>query len=124
MMRLSHSHISMEGLRFHAFHGVMPQEQTVGGFFIVDVKITLPLTKAALSDDLADTMNYATVYEIIKREMSITSKLLEHVCQRIASALITSFPQIETVTICLSKENPPMGADIRKVGVEMTFVTK
>ncbi|MDO4948743.1 MAG: dihydroneopterin aldolase [Bacteroidales bacterium] len=121
-MRLQHSHISMEGLRFHACHGVMPQEHTVGGSFVVDVRLTLPLGQAALTDNLADTVNYATVFEIIKHEMSIPSQLLEHVCQRIAMALNSSFPQIEAITICLSKENPPMGADARKVSVEMTFI--
>lgn len=124
MMRLLHSEISMEGLRFHAYHGVMPQEQAVGSFFTVDVRLTLPLERAAITDDLADTVSYATVHEIIKHEMSIPSRLLEHVCRRIASALGTAFPQVETITINLSKENPPMGADVQKVGIEMTFSTK
>ena len=51
--------------------------------------------------------------------MEIPSKLLEHVCGRIATRLFQEFPGIEEIEIKLSKRNPPMGADIDSAGVEM-----
>ena len=57
----------------------------------------------------------------IKEEMAIPSKLLEHVCQRIASRLFKDFPTIETIDIALYKENPPMGACAQRIGVEVFY---
>ena len=51
--------------------------------------------------------------------MSIPSKLLEHVCGRIAKRLLAEFPAIEEIELRLSKRNPPMGADIDSAGVEL-----
>ena len=47
------------------------------------------------TDDVADTVNYADVYEAVKAEMAIPSRLLEHVCGRIMDRLFRDFPQIE-----------------------------
>jgi dihydroneopterin aldolase len=59
------------------------------------------------------------VFEAVKSEMEVPSKLLEHVALRIARRLLTDFPLIEEVKIKLEKRNPPMGADIESAGVEM-----
>ena len=78
-MRITSSYICLKGVRFHAFHGVLPQERTVGNDFMVDLRIGYPLEQAIASDEVTDTLNYATVYETVKREMSIPSQLIEHV---------------------------------------------
>lgn len=110
-MQLESSYINLLGLRFHAFHGVMAQEQLVGNDYLLDVRVRYDLSKAMLSDDVNDTLNYATVYEMICQEMQIPSCLLEHVAYRIGNRLMTTFPQIESIDIHLTKKNPPMGAD-------------
>ena len=58
----------------------------VGNTFIVDLILTAPLENAVWSDDLSDTINYATVYETVKAEMAIPSRLLEHAAGRILKA--------------------------------------
>lgn len=110
-MQLESSYINLLGLRFHAFHGVMAQEQLVGNDYLLDVRVRYDLSKAMLSDDVNDTLNYATVYEMIRQEMQIPSCLLEHVAYRIGNRLMTTFPQLESIDIHLTKKNPPMGAD-------------
>lgn len=110
-MQLESSYINLLGLRFHAFHGVMAQEQLVGNDYLLDVRVRYDLSKAMLSDDVNDTLNYATVYEMIRQEMQIPSCLLEHVAYRIGNRLMITFPQIESIDIHLTKKNPPMGAD-------------
>lgn len=110
-MQLESSYINLLGLRFHAFHGVMAQEQLVGNDYLLDVRVRYDLSKAMLSDDVNDTLNYATVYEMIRQEMQIPSCLLEHVAYRIGNRLMTTFPQIESIDIHLTKKNPPVGAD-------------
>ena len=111
--------IELETMKFYACHGVSPQETRVGNTFVVNLVLTAPLEKAVASDDLEDTINYAVVYEVVKREMAIPSKLLEHAGGRIVQKLFETFPDIEEVELRLSKRNPPMGADIDAAGIEL-----
>ena len=89
--------IKLQTMTFYAYHGVAQQETKVGNTFIVDLKITAPLEKAVWSDDLRDTINYADVYEVVKREMAVPSRLLEHVAGRIVKALKVKFPMIAEI---------------------------
>lgn len=118
-MQLESSYINLLGLRFHAFHGVMAQEQLVGNDYLLDVRVRYDLSKAMLSDDVNDTLNYATMYELIRQEMLIPSHLLEHVAYRIGDKLLMTFPEIECIEIRLTKKNPPMGADCDGAMVEL-----
>ena len=109
--------IELRRMTFYAYHGVVPQETRVGNTFIVDLILTAPLGDAVWSDDLNDTVNYATVYETVKAEMAIPSKLLEHVAGRILKALKERLPQITEVEIVLYKLNPPFGGDIHSASI-------
>ena len=110
-MHLTESYICLHEVRFYAFHGVMPQERSVGGEFLVSVKVGYPLEKAMSSDDVADTLNYAALYELVKKEMMQPSSLLEHVMGRIVEAIEKAFPKVTSVEVKIKKVNPPMGSD-------------
>lgn len=100
--------VALENLRFRARHGVSPQERAVGNDFIVTVRLRYPFQKAMDADTLADTLNYAEAYDIIKAEMAIPSSLIEHVAGRIRSALLARFPLIEGGMVRVEKANPPI----------------
>ena len=121
-MKATDMYIRMEGMKFYAYHGVLPQENLVGAYYYVDLKIKTDFTRAAETDELEGTINYADIHAAVKEEISIPSQLLEHVCQRIARRLIHDFPTIETIDLRLSKENPPMGACAKSIGVEVHYV--
>ncbi|MDR1092328.1 MAG: dihydroneopterin aldolase [Prevotella sp.] len=106
------SYILLENVVFYANHGVVPQETIVGNEYIINLKIGIDLSKAGQSDDLQDTVSYADMYEDIKAEMAMPSKLLEHVAYRIVKRLRGKYEKIESLEIKLSKRNPPMGAQI------------
>ena len=110
-MHLTESYICLHEVRFYAFHGVMLQERSVGGEFLVSVKVGYPLEKAMSSDDVADTLNYAALYELVKKEMMQPSSLLEHVMGRIVEAIEKAFPEVKSVEVKIKKVNPPMGSD-------------
>ena len=110
-MHLTESYICLHEVRFYAFHGVMPQERSVGGEFLVSVKVGCPLEKAMSSDDVSDTLNYAELYELVKKEMMLPSSLLEHVMGRIVEAIEKAFPKVTSVEVKIKKVNPPMGSD-------------
>lgn len=112
-------YIYLDRMIFYAYHGVAPQEMQVGNEFRVDLRLKIDFSHAAETDGLEGTVSYADVYESVKSEMQVSSKLLEHICNRIVHRLFQDFPSVEEVEIRLSKRNPPMGADIRCAGVEM-----
>ena len=120
-MKATHMYIRLEGMKFYAFHGVLPQENLVGAYFQVDLKLKTNFTRAAETDELEGTVSYADIHSVVKEEMQTTSKLLEHVCERISKRIFHDFPCIEAIDISLFKENPPMGACAKRVGVEVHY---
>ena len=113
------SYIFLDRICFFAHHGVGEQETLAGNEFTVSLRLQVNIAHAIQTDDVADTVSYADVYEAVKAEMKIPSKLLEHVCGRIINRLFHDFPQIEEITLKLAKRNPPMGAEKEAAGVEI-----
>lgn len=112
--------IEIEGMEFYAFHGHFKQEQIVGNKFLVNISIETNCTKAGITDNLNDALDYQKVYNLIKKEMDQKSFLLENICSRILDRLYLEFNNIEKASIKVSKINPPMGGQIKKVSVTMT----
>lgn len=111
--------IELENMEFHAYHGHFKEEQVVGNTFRVDVKIKTECTKAAISDDLEDALDYQHVYRIVKEQMIQPSALLEHVVKRILDAMYVAFPEMISMRVKLSKMNPPLGGQTDRVSVTM-----
>lgn len=118
-MKINNSYILLKKIRYYAYHGIAPQENLIGNEYVIDLKLKVDISKAARTDEVADTINYAEVHQVIKNEMAIPSKLLEHVSGRIIQRLFAQFPCIEEIELRLSKRNPPMGADIESAGIEL-----
>lgn len=120
-MEITHTTIVLDGMRFHAFHGVMEQERRIGAEFDVSLRIVLnPKAQAYDTDLLADTINYAEVYHIVKAEMGQPSQLLEHVAGRILKRILENFSLADEAHIVVRKIAPPIEGDCRVSAVEMT----
>ena len=105
--------ITLTDIELHAFHGVLPQERQVGGLYVVGISLTVPDETATETDCLEHTVNYAEVYNIIKEEMAVPSKLIEHVAGRIARRVRKEFALVSQVRISVTKKHPPIsGANI------------
>ncbi len=111
--------IELEEMEFYAYHGCYKEEKVVGNRFLVNVSIRVDMHQATQSDNIKDTLNYVKVYELIREEMQKTANLLEHVSERILERLYKSFPGIEWARIKVSKMNPPMGGQMKKVSVTL-----
>jgi dihydroneopterin aldolase len=109
--------ISIEGMEFFAYHGCFKEEQIIGTKFLVDLFIEAETIEAEKTDDLFKTINYQTVYLLVKKEMQQKSKLLEHVGRRILSSLKAEFPEIIDATVKISKLNPPLGGKMHNVSL-------
>lgn len=121
-MKQTEMYIHLNGLKIYAYHGILPQENKIGAEYILHLKLKTDFSRASQMDDLTYTINYAEVFQAIKEEMKIPSKLLEHVIQRIAERLFHDFPTLMEINITLFKQNPPMGADCQETGIESTFI--
>jgi dihydroneopterin aldolase len=111
--------IALEGLEFHAFHGVYPHERESGNFFEVDIAVETDFSKAAATDELLGTVNYETLFKIVKDEMEQPSKLLETVAEKVANDVLEVFPNVISVEFRISKLNPPIGGKCRKATVSL-----
>ena len=95
-------------MEFKAYHGCLEQEKVRGNCFTVDFRGELDLSAAAESDNLADTLNYGEIYDIVADEMSIPSELLENVAGRIVKSIEARFPQLVSFSVRVSKRRPPV----------------
>jgi dihydroneopterin aldolase len=111
--------ISIEGMEFFAYHGCFEEEQLIGTKFNIDLFLTVDTSKAESTDNLHDTVNYQEVFQIVKSDMQITSKLLEHVGRRILDSVAAKFSQVEKATVKIRKLNPPLGGKMEFVSVTL-----
>ncbi len=114
------SKILVQGIKLHAYHGCMHEESIIGGKYVIDVCIDANLDKPSTSDKLDETIDYVAVFEIVKKEMAIRSKLIEHVAKRILSTLENSFPTSVKIEVKVSKLNPPIPGNVEQVSVVLT----
>ena len=109
----------LEGMAFFGRHGALPAERELGARFGVDVVLEADLGQAGLSDQLADTVDYVSVYEIVREVMEgEPCQLLETVAERVAGRLL-DLQRVERVTVRVSKR-PPLQGEFRAFRVEVT----
>jgi len=109
--------MSLSGMEFYAHHGCFEEERQVGTHFKVDIILEYDATQAALTDDIAQAVNYQTVYLEIKKIMQQPVNLLETLCQKILTMLKEKFPQITYAEVTVHKINPALGGKIGAVSV-------
>jgi len=114
------SMIAIEGMEFYAYHGCFEEEKIIGTSFVVDFYFKTDTSEAEKTDSLRKTVNYLEVYQVIKKEMEISSNLLEHISRRILMAIQNEFPQVEWSKVKVQKLNPPLGGKMKSVSVSLT----
>lgn len=113
--------VVLEGLEFHAYHGIYPDERSSGNKFEVDISVDTFFDESAFHDELSGTINYEDIYAIVKEEMEKPSKLLESVAHAIAEQILESFSAAMKAEVTISKFNPPIGGVCRKAKVSVNL---
>lgn len=111
--------VKLSNIRAYAHHGCLEEEALIGSDYRIDLEIRADLTKASQSDDLKDTVDYVHLNRIVKEEMIVRSKLLEHVANRIIDRVFTELLTVKKVKISVSKINPPLGGDVEMVSINL-----
>ncbi|HEY3429556.1 MAG TPA: dihydroneopterin aldolase [Cyclobacteriaceae bacterium] len=112
--------IALEGLEFHAFHGVYPHERESGNWFEVDIAVETDFSVAARNDSLTGTVDYEDLYRIVKTEMEKPSKLLESVTEKIIEDVLRELKTVSYVELKISKINPPIGGKCKRATVSLS----
>lgn len=97
----------------------MPQERIVGNDYVINIRVGYPWMKAAETDNVEDTLNYASLAELIKREMATPHNLVETVAANIVNAVKAEYAEATSVELKITKVAPPMSADCDGAGVEI-----
>jgi dihydroneopterin aldolase len=99
--------ISLNNVRFRAYHGLHAEERQKGNDFVVNMQVAyLPVSGVITSLD--DTIDYALLFNIINETMQRPVDLLETIVQTIAHAVHHQFPQVKEVEVSVEKLNPPI----------------
>jgi 7,8-dihydroneopterin aldolase/epimerase/oxygenase len=107
-------------MSFYGYHGVFEAEAQLGQRFYVDLVLSLDLSRAGASDDLNDTVNYADIFDCVRKIVETERyNLVEALTARIAGQLLQSFPFAE-VTVRVTKPDPPINGHYDSVAIEMT----
>jgi dihydroneopterin aldolase len=107
--------LEIKNIECYSYHGCLDHEAQIGAQFFVDVTIEADLTRAIHSDLLSATIDYAEVAQIVKEQMNLPSKLIEHAAGRIHQSLKQKFPQSGRITVRVIKPKPPAKGTVMDV---------
>ena len=98
--------IHLHKLLFYSYHGFFEEEQVLGNEFEVNADIVVDTTDQITS--LRQTVDYVTIYNIIKQRMQQSTPLLETVAQELTRAIHKIDERIKSVSITIKKSSPPI----------------
>jgi len=87
----------------------------IGGEYLVNAIVEIDTSQAEQNDLLKSTVDYVSVYNVLKKEMSIPSKLLEVVLERIIEGIKKIDDNIDSVDVSIKKLSPPIGGNVDSV---------
>lgn len=109
--------VEVNGIKLYGHHGCLPEEEKIGGHYVVDVTMYTDFSGAAATDDLSQTIDYVVINKIVKEEVSIRSKLIEHVGQRIVSRIKKDVQGVDYLRVKVTKICPPINGDVDNVAI-------
>ena len=114
--------IHMRDMTFHGYHGVLAEEKSLGQKFVLDVTMSACHRAAGASDDIADTVDYARAFDLVRAEVEgrdNSRNLIERVGERVARALLREFPAVRDVTVGVRKPHVAVVGVLGSLGVEV-----
>ena len=107
--------ITVKNLTIYSYHGCFVEENKIGAEYNLDIWVEGVFSKAETTDAIHDTIDYVAIADIARDEMSITSKLIEHVARRILVKIQSTWPDIQKSGLTIKKIAPPMNEQVESV---------
>jgi len=115
--------IELRGLRLVAVVGVLPEERERAQPLELDLDLSVDLSDAGITDDLADTVDYGAVCATVESVVvSAQPLLLEALAERVAAEVLSLDGRIGAVTVAVRKLRPPVPQDLASSGVRVTRI--
>ena len=113
--------IKLTGIWGFGYHGVFDHEAKNGQDFYVDLEITIDLSAASKSDDLAETVDYGALADLVVEEITGERvELIERLAGRIADRAKREFPKIQCIAVTVHKPKAPVSAQVADISVTIT----
>ena len=113
--------VGLAGVKFNAAIGYFPEERILKNNFLVDLQVLFNQAEDQDTDDLSQTVNYTSLYDICATEFKQETLLIETVAQAILNAVKRDFPLVSEIAICIKKLNPPIKAEIAYSFIELNY---
>ena len=111
--------VKLEQVMFHAFHGMYPGEDLVGGQFEVNLDVTYDDSNLSF-ETLSNTISYVSLFDIVKMRMKSPSPLLEKIGKDILDEIIARYPFIKSSRISIYKLQAPVVQFRGRLGVALS----
>lgn len=110
--------IEIKGIKSFGYHGVFESERITGQDFYVDISLELDLARASATDDVADTVNYAEITDLVVQEITGEPvSLIEKLAGRIADRIKAAYAQVAAVSVTVHKPQAPISAQVKDISV-------
>ncbi len=113
--------IHINDIKAFGYLGVLPEENVLGQWFHVDLKIFIDLSKAGKTDALEDTHSYVEIVQATKQLIQTKKyKLIESLADAVATHALESDRRIQQINVKVTKPTPPIPEFGGTVAVEIT----
>ncbi|MDB5510300.1 MAG: dihydroneopterin aldolase [Hyphomicrobiales bacterium] len=114
------ANVLIEALELHAYHGWHRHEGEFGQPFLVDLELETDISRAAATDELGDTLDYAKLVDTVRRLFVDTRyKLVETAAAALAKGILAEFPTVLAVDLRVRKLKPPIPERLVAVGIHL-----
>jgi dihydroneopterin aldolase len=113
--------VGLHGAEFFARHGFYPEEQLLGCRFLVDVSVEFAPADELKKDNLANTVDYEKLYQLVYHQMQHPRKLIETLGHAIIEDIKKEYPDIDNAEVKIRKLNPPMHGVVDHTSVTITY---
>ena len=101
--------VSIGPISVYGYMGAFKEEKALGKEFYIKVDYSYNCEEAAKNDDLYKSIDYSKVVEIVKELVSNSKDdLIETTAYRLKEKIISTFSEIENLSIEIDKRNPPL----------------
>lgn len=113
--------IKVEGMEFRGRHGCKEAERELGQPFLVDVSMYFDVAPAGKSDDIHQTVNYAKVFEVVRKIVEGEPvALIESLAEHIAEEIFSNFSLVQKLRVVVHKPSAPIPGKFADVSVAIT----
>lgn len=122
MLESSAIRLTIRSAEFYAYHGVKPEEQTLGGKYQVDLDLYYDGRQAIINDEVNFALNYEEALFCVEEVISGENfNLIETIANEILNLLFDKFPQLQKATVRVRKMNAPIRRVVSFIEAEQTL---